>query len=104
MKGRLTVVRATDGQHVVTDLQRAVKLEELQAAVGGYIELVPYFTKFNGAPCSTFCDEEGKLKSKPFNIAATQLWGANSRVKMAGDILVGDVVIVTGDDEFLSTL
>ena len=36
-------------------------LESLQKAVGGYIECIPY-DKF-----IVICDEEGRLKGKPFN-------------------------------------
>lgn len=43
-------------------------LEALQAAVGGYIETVSL------APdCALVVDEEGRLKCKPFNLAASLL-------------------------------
>lgn len=103
MKGRLTQIRAADGQHVVTDLQRAPTLLELQTAVGGPIEVVPNFVMFEGRPCVAFRhrDKDGKTT---FNVEATILWGKGSTLKMSDDVLMGDVVIVTGDAAFLGTL
>lgn len=104
MKGRLTQILASNGQRVVTDLDRVATLEELQREVGGPIEVVPYFFRFEGATCMVFCNENGKIKNLPFNLEATKLWAAGSTVKMADDVLVGDVVICTGDNEFLDAL
>lgn len=102
MQGRITVIRATDGERIVTDLTRAATLEELQKSVGGYIETVPYFDRYNGEPCVAFCNEEGKLDGLPLNVAATNAWQ-----KLCGctiDVLVGDVCILTGDAEFMEAI
>ena len=52
-------------------------LEALQAAVGGYIEVLPI-----GEDMALIVDEEGKLKEKAANFA------------LRGDMLVGDVLAV----------
>jgi DNA mismatch repair protein MutH len=46
-------------------------LEKLQGWVGGYIEKVPGFTRFEGRNCYAFANEEGKLKQLPLNSKAT---------------------------------
>lgn len=85
---------------------RAPTLEDLQSRVGGYIEAVPGFSRFfdydGPTPCVAFCDEEGKIKGLPVNPFATEFWRADR--PGGGDVLVGMVVIVTGDDEFMGAL
>lgn len=63
-----------------TDFQ----LEELQAMVGGYIEIVPA-----GKGKIMVIDDEGKCKHKPLNNAATKIF------VQAGyyDIIVGDALV-----------
>ena len=69
-------------------------LENLQTLVGGYIEVIPGFTKFGRIPCMVFGDEEGKLKHKPYNNRATVECAKcmNSSVHE----LVGDIVVLSG--------
>jgi len=62
-------------------------LEELQKAVGGYIEGV---TTANGG--RFYCNEEGKLMGLPHNPAANSMIDFN-------DYIVGDVVVMEGDEE-----
>lgn len=61
----------TDGS--VTEIApkngRTFTLEELHALVGGYIEVVAV-PPWDGSRLAV-CDEEGKLKEKPFNELAT---------------------------------
>lgn len=59
-------------------------LEALQAAVGGYIEIVKV-----GKGKLLVMDEEGKMKGKPVNDTASKLYGYQH------DHIVGDVVIAT---------
>jgi hypothetical protein len=75
-----------DGTMEQVDLQgRKVTLEQLQQAVGGYIEAVP------GTNARAYCNEEGMLTGLPFNAIASHLFG------MA---LVGNVVVLeTGDKQ-----
>lgn len=59
-------------------------LEQLQAAVGGYIQMVPV------GPYSMYVNEEGKMIGLPVNVIATALW---EHVYGAGtDIIVGNAV------------
>lgn len=88
----------TDGSVTETDITAPPSLETLQEIVGGYIEAVPYFNSYGGEPCVAFCNEEGKLDGLPVNEVATAAWG-EVLAKHGGlfDLLVGDIVIVTGD-------
>jgi hypothetical protein len=88
-----------------------VDLEFLQNAVGGYIELVPGFDRIGGRACVAFCNEHGKLHLElPFNRRATQLWeealGRSLRSPRGvwRDFLVGPVLVLYGDDEFMAEL
>ena len=67
---------------VAPDNGKKFSLERLQELVGGYIEVVPV-----GHGEYVICDEEGKLKGKPINMAATMMF------KRAYDCFVGDIVI-----------
>ena len=60
-------------------------LEELQQAVGGYIEIVPIDKEFD-----MVVNEEGKLYGLPVNEQATRLY---RRVRYTDDVIVGDVVL-----------
>lgn len=60
-------------------------LEELQAAVGGYIEQVPLNTGQ-----TMFVNEEGKIRGLHANAKATRIATRESRI---WDIIVGDVIV-----------
>lgn len=71
-----------------TEKLKDISLESLQAAVGGYIELVR-------SPQSVYeyiCDEEGKLKGYPINVIATELARRDKALPIV-DFLVGDIVV-----------
>lgn len=72
----------------------------------GYLETVPLFETYVGERCVAFCHEEGKLKDLPFNQAASLRWAAalGCTLSEIGDHLVGTVVVITGDDEFMETI
>lgn len=80
-----------DGTTTVT--QGKPSLEDLQAAVGGYIERVPFYDNHNGQKAIAFCNEEGKLKGKPINSVMTALWQGSCRTR---DVLVGDIIVLVG--------
>jgi hypothetical protein len=86
-------------------LSRRVELSELQAGVGGFIETVPNLTTYRHegkrVACFAFCNEEGKLNSLPLNERATAIWQSQFRTS---DVLVGPVVIVFGDQEFMDNV
>lgn len=87
-------------------------LQQLQNGIGGgLIELIPYFSRYDGRDCVAFVDEEGKIKGLPFNAMATAAWSVvlnerfpRSAGKPMGDYLCGDVIIVAGNKEDLARL
>lgn len=105
MKGYLAVIQVT-GDITVTEHSAPLDLGVLQTAVGGYIETVPFFDKFQYAgvtyPAVAFCNEEGKLNGQQINIVASQLWFELFTV--GTDVLVGPVAVAFGDEEFMNTL
>jgi len=113
MPGTMITLR-TDGSMVLLPLDQPPSLELLKEGIGGgYLELIPGWSRFplpaeQGGlqPCDAFCDEDGKRKQMPVNQDATAIWHA--MLKLGGplipgwhDVLVGDVVIVTGDGAFM---
>jgi len=58
-------------------------LEQMQKAVGGYIEAVP------GTNMKVWCNEEGRLLGLPVNSAAS----------VFNQVLVGDVIVLEEGDE-----
>ena len=104
MRGVLTIIPVSDAAVSSEELAAAPRLPELQAGVGGDIELVPYFTRYQGKPCVAFCNELGKLHGLPINERATILWHALEPRFMGRDYLVGPIVIVTGDKQLMRDL
>lgn len=100
MKGTMIILRA-NGEREERSVDYVVGLTPLQKAVGGYIEAVPYFAAFEGKRCVAYCNEEGKLKDLAVNAKATEAWWEQAPVN---DILVGDVVVLVGDSEFLAAI
>jgi len=100
-KGKMIILKA-DGTRVEEEHSLCPKINALQAGVGGNIETVPYFNKFEGKPCVAYCNEEGKLWGLPTNITATLLW--KQQVGDPRDILVGDVIILQGDASFMRSI
>lgn len=94
--GKITILYANGEEAMAT--ASSLSLEKLQQMVGGWIERVPNFTHYNGEKCAAYCDEEGKLKRKPVNEAATKAWYENEPRMIGHDRLVGEVVIVQGTD------
>jgi hypothetical protein len=111
VRGVLTIIPA-DGAVSSKELAAPPALEDLQAGIGGgYIQVVPHFTRYMGKPCVAFCDEEGKLNGLPYNVRASELWYGQmpdtfwrTDTGWPLDILVGPIVIVTGDRQLLRAL
>jgi len=80
--GTTTEVHPKDG--------RAFTLEELQAFVGGYIELVRIDGERN-----LWLNEEGKLDGLPLNVKATKL---THGIIAEWDFIVGDVLVATPEE------
>ena len=79
---------------VETDEDGSIELETLQEAVGGYVERVPV-VKQTLDNLDMWLNEEGKLKSLPLNMIATNLSG----IWKNGDFIVGDVLVCAFDEE-----
>ena len=119
MNGFMVVLTALDATHVS---EHAVPpgLDALQKAVGGYIETVPLFETFSmhgSEPhrCVAFCNEDGKANNLLVNKAATRAWDRamihgghqpliDPKTGRCQDILVGDIVVLIGDAEFLGAI
>jgi hypothetical protein len=101
---RTVLIKAETGSILETPITTLPKLAELQAAVGGYIEVIPYFETYNGEKCVAFCNEEGKLKGFPPNHEAHRLWQKAVGRAISNDYLVGDIFIIVGDEKFLEAL
>ena len=86
--GRL--IRTTGEESDYPRAGKTYSLEELQGAVGGYIEII---SLRDGR--LMVLNEEGKLKALPPNPAATLL---ARRVIQAADWVVGDVVVCNNDE------
>lgn len=106
MKGTMIII-PPEGEISETRLSRPPDLDTLRDAVGGDLQLVPdlytYMTSEGIKPCVCFCNEDGKLLNLPFNRKANAFW-SHALPEIAIDVLVGTVVILTGDEEFMSAL
>ena len=81
----------------------------LQKHVGGYIEVIPHFVTIEHAGgkrrCVAFCNEDGKRLDLPRNPGADRLWERAMGYSLRGrDYLVGTIVVVYGDDDFMAEL
>lgn len=105
MRGVLTIIPVS-GAVSSKELAAPPALQDLQGGVGGYIELVPHFTRYQGKDCVAFCDEDGKRKGLPVNTHASTLWflQQTDRGVIHHDWLVGPIVIVTGDKALMREL
>jgi len=109
-KDRMVFAIHPDGNISVKRQQKSPKLAQLQEAVGGYIQEIPHFTRFehNGVSYTrgvAYCNEHGRRKELPFNEAASKAWKVclgNAPLWYEPHIL-GTVVFVTtakgGEDE-----
>lgn len=105
MQGRVLTLKP-DGGEIAVNYDKPVPLDDLQKGVEGWIEIVPDFDTYGGKPAVAFVNEEGKLKGLPFNAKATDLWAAalGMNPNDIGDEIVGNMLIVTGDDDFMASL
>lgn len=117
MNGTMIVIAPEGGQSLIEYNGHTPALETLQQAVGGYIELVPGFDTFSNSDglheCVCFCNEDGKGEGLEFNKRAQICWENALRRQgrslydkngQPADVLVGSIVVLFGDDEFMSEL
>ena len=100
----------------VTHYSRVPTLAELRNAIGGDLEIVPGFkTIIYGdvvMDCVALCNEHGKLAGLPINLRATMEWeialhrigGGLLKNDQVTDYLVGPVIVLFGDQEFMKAL
>jgi|GEM_PF-2584588 len=128
MIGSAMIIHADDRGPEVMPCPKPPTLAFMQKAVGGYLELVPYFNTMQldaegtVAVCRVFCNEDGKGQGLPVNRVATRMWhdaltrledGDGNQLYPRGlrgpdgaisDMLVGSVLILIGDDAFMKAL
>jgi hypothetical protein len=110
---------SVDGTITTIDTEDPPSLDKLKEGIGGgYIEIVPLFNRITHKGkvihCVAFCDENGKRKGLQLNKTATNLW--ETALKLVGhpglrtpngriaDYLVGSILVVSGDKEFMEEL
>lgn len=101
MKGTITIIKP-DGSSAQVLMAAPPTLEQLQTWVGGYIELAPHWNTFLGQRCVVFWNEDAKRLGLPINMRATELW--HEQMGIHADMLRGQVVIITGDDDLMASL
>lgn len=95
-----------DGRISKKEITEAPHYTDLNKIVGGPIELIPYFSKYDNSSCVAFCNEEGKLPhiQLPVNKVAQALWEKAVGRPITEDYLVGSIAIIVGPMSFLQTL
>lgn len=113
MQGTLMIFRPDKLYPEIRTVEKAPDLDMLKDGIGGgYIEVVPYFStiEHNGQiyRCIAFADEDGKRKNLDLNAHATALWNRAMRKAVgcgcAPDYLVGQILVVFGDEEWMGSL
>jgi len=85
-----------DGRILRVAMNKQPTLDFIQQAVGGSIEMVPHFIKYEGRPVTVvYANEEARRTTLKFNTLATQAWlsclhGGPKRYRpqLFGDILI----------------
>jgi hypothetical protein len=112
MRGALLVFQPHSVPQV-REFSQPPTLKEVQAVVGGDLQLVPGFRTIRyGAlvmDCFALCNANGKHKGLPMNDLATIAWKEALRRAvdpevMPTDPLVGTVAVLFGDPEFMDAL
>ena len=112
MRGTLLVLQPHALPHV-REFSQPPTLKEVQAVVGGDLQVVPGFCSIRYGDvvmdCVALCNANGKLKGLAMNDLATIAWkealrrAVDSEV-MPTDPLVGTVAVLFGDPEFMDAL
>ncbi len=87
-----SVTLKADGTRTTQEHAKAPDYEFLKGAVGGYIETLGYFTKFEGhARCTAYCNENGWSEGLARNVQAARAY--RESFPNSPSVIVGDVVI-----------
>lgn len=84
----------TTGTVEIVEIEKSTSLLQMQAAVGGYIEILTLTDEV-----AMVLDEEGKLKGRPFNDIAIRLPQHFAVGLRPGDMIVGDVLLIGNEEE-----
>lgn len=115
MQGTLHIIPANpDATARKVHLDRPITQKEIQDAVGGPIGFISNFDTVNQegtiSLCYAFCDEQARHRKRPQNRKATTMW-SQALVRRFGagqaelpEVLLGSVVVITGDSEFMEAL
>ena len=108
-------VNMTPTQQLVY-LDRPVTPTEVCKGVGGKVKVIPSFDtiSYDGKVqlCYAFCDRDGEYRELPPNLLASYLWvqalirryGLHYDHAVPEDVILGSLVILAGDSEFLEAL
>jgi len=106
--GHIMIIPTTATNVIVRECAEPPPLKELQEIVGGPIESVPHLTtiwlKDRPWQAVAFCNEEGKVKDLPVNLAATKLWHESVPQMRGRDVLCGPVIVLWGTADFMDAL
>lgn len=92
------IIKAATGEIVRTTQPKAPTYEQQRAAVGGFIETIPYFKSADVLGLhltrgTAYANEEGRLHNLPINRRAMDMWqkscpkGNPSRMTLCGDVI-----------------
>lgn len=101
MKIQAAVISPVGVKFVSLRLDESAMLKDLQAHVGGYIQLLPH-PGGSEAPYMAYVNEEGLLRGLPANELARHVTMRLGFQEMEPDTLVGNVVILAQDEKSLS--
>jgi hypothetical protein len=116
MKGIMLIYEPGKQEGLLKPINTPPEVDVLRGILSGPLELVPCFDKvaYCGKlqKCVAYCNEDGKGNRLRFNIAATMAWeqSLNSQGKSLKDgmemvdYLVGPIVVLFGDKEFMEAL
>lgn len=102
--GRLVVI-PPHGDIIDNRISKSPTLKELQNLVGGYIQSLPEFDKYEDMPAEAWVNEDGLAIGLPLNNRAITLWRSILTPKgpFRADMtnIVGNCVIIVGKRFFL---
>lgn len=101
MKIQAAVVSPVGVKFVSLRSDESGMLKDLQAHVGGYIQLLPHSHGLD-APYMAYVNEEGLLRGLPPNELARHVTERLGFHEMEPDMLVGNVVILAQDEKSLT--
>lgn len=110
MRGTMLIYRPRGAGASIIPLSKPLDHEEMGKIVAGFLELVPGFDIVRygdrDQPCVAFCNEDGiRLQLMP-NLHASHAWwfALQNKKLVGGELLMGNVIVLFGDQEFMEEL